>query len=45
MWTIDGFAAQKMKEERLITSNKEVYDTIFAQGTIYMDILKKSFYK
>jgi len=43
--TIDGFGAQTMKEEKLITSNEEVYETIFAQATIYMDILKKCFYK
>jgi len=45
IWTIDGFGAQTMKEEKLITSNEEVYETIFAQATIYMDILKKCFYK
>ena len=45
IWTIDGFGAQMMKEEKLITSNKEVYDTIFEQAITYMDILKKCFYK
>jgi len=44
-WTIDGFAAEAIKKNKLLASNKEVYEKAFAEASVYMDVLKNSFYK
>ena len=45
IWTIDGFSAQLMKKDKLLTANKEDYERAFAEVDIYMDVLKNCFYK
>ena len=45
IWTIDGFGAQFMKKDKLLTSNKEDYEKAFAEADVYMDVLKNCFYK
>lgn len=45
IWTIEGFGAQAMKEEKLLTVNKEEYEKTVAQAAIYLGVLKNSFYK
>lgn len=45
IWTIEGFGADVMKKEKLLTLNKEDYEKTVAQATIYLDILKNCFYK
>lgn len=45
IWTIDGFGAKAMKEEKLLTSSKENYEKAFAEADVYLEVLKKSFYK
>ena len=45
MWTLEGFAAQAMKNEKLLTSNKKDYEKAFDEANKYMNVLKDCFYK
>jgi TetR/AcrR family transcriptional regulator len=45
IWTIDGFAARLMKNDKLLSSYKEDYEKASAEADVYMEVLKNCFYK
>ncbi|MBC8062761.1 MAG: TetR/AcrR family transcriptional regulator [Clostridiaceae bacterium] len=45
IWAIDGFGAEAMKNEKLLTSNRESYEKAFVEADVYMEVLKNCFYK
>jgi len=45
MWTLEGFGAQALKKDKLLTSNKEYCQKAFDEADLYMNVLRNCFYK
>lgn len=45
VWTIEGFTTKELRKAKILSLNEQNYSELLKESDIYLEILKKSFYK